>query len=319
MPTKTPRLPAFVSPQLAILEDRPPEGPGWIHEIKYDGYRALAAITPDKVKFYTRSGLDWTKKFASLVPAFLKLKTHALIDGEVIVEDDHGVSRFGLLQQALSEGNGSALRYVAFDLLFLAGEDLRAKPLSERKAILKTLIKKAKAPLLYGDHLSGDAKAAYREACRLNLEGLVSKREDGRYLSRRDTSWIKSKRLGRSEFVIGGYRPSDRPGRPFSSVLLGEYTPKGLIYRGHVGIGFDKRFLAELGQRLKASVRAKSPFREVPHEIGEAAHWVEPDLVAEVTYTELTDDGHVRHPTFIDLREDKKASEVAGADRGTRT
>jgi ATP-dependent DNA ligase len=195
---------------------------------------------------------------------------------------------------------------------------LRARPLIERKAILKTLMKKAKTPLLYGDHLLGDAKAAYGEACRLNLEGLVSKRKDAPYVSRRDTSWIKSKCLGRSEFVIGGYRPSDKPGRLFASLLLGEYTPKGLIYRGRVGAGFDKRLLADLGQSLESRKQAKSPFRAVPPDIGNNAHWVEPDLVAEITYTELTSDGHLRHPTFIDLREDKKASEVTGADRGGR-
>lgn len=321
MPRKpaTTRLPRFVAPQLAILEDHPPEGPGWIHEIKYDGYRVIAAITPKQVKLYTRSGLDWTTKFASLVPAFRKLNATALIDGEVIVQDDKGLSRFGLLQQALSEGNTSSLRYVAFDLLSLDGEDLRVKSLIERKTMLKTLMKKAKTPLLYGDHLSGDAKAAYGEACRLNLEGLVSKRKDAPYVSRRDTSWIKSKCLGRSEFVIGGYRPSDKPSRPFASLLLGEYTPNGLIYRGRVGTGFDMHVLADLGQRLKDREQAKSPFREVPSDIRSKAHWVKPDLVAEITYTELTDDGHLRHPTFINLRDDKQASEVTGADRRAPT
>ena len=124
-----PKLPSFVAPQLALLEDRPPDGPGWIHEIKYDGYRLLAAMTPDRVKLYTRSGLDWTEKFSSLVPAFLKLQATALIDGEAIVQDEHGLSRFGLLQQALSDGDSTQMRYVAFDLLSLDGEDLRDKPL----------------------------------------------------------------------------------------------------------------------------------------------------------------------------------------------
>jgi bifunctional non-homologous end joining protein LigD len=315
----TVRLPTFVAPQLAHLEDRPPEGPGWIHEIKYDGYRLLAAIAPDRVKLYTRSGLDWTEKFSALVPAFQKLNVTALIDGEAIVQDEHGLSRFGLLQQALSDGDSAQMRYVAFDLLSLDGEDLRAKPLIERKAILKKLMKNAKTPLLYSDHLAGDAKHAHGEACRLKLEGLVSKRKDAPYVSRRDSSWIKSKCLGRSEFVIGGFRPSDKAGRAFASLLLGEYTPKGLVYRGRVGTGFDTRLLADLGQKLKSRQRTTSPFRDVPREIGTEARWVRPDLVAEIAYTELTGDGHLRHPAFIALREDKKARDVTGADRGGAT
>jgi len=310
------RLPQFLPPQLAILEDRPPEGTGWIHEIKYDGYRVLAAMTPERVRLYTRSGLDWTEKFSALVPAFLRLKTTALIDGEAIVQDAQGLSRFGLLQQALSDGDSTALRYVAFDILSHDGEDLRHLPLIERKAILKKLMKRPRTPLLYGDHLAGDPKIAYGEACRLKIEGLVSKRKDAPYVSRRDSSWIKSKCLGRSEFIIGGYRPSDKPGRPFASLLLGEYTPKGLIYRGRVGTGFDMHILADLAQKLKARERVKSPFRDVPRDIGTAAHWVKPDLVAEITYSELTGDGHLRHPSFINLRDDKQASEVTGADRG---
>ncbi|MBL8893749.1 MAG: non-homologous end-joining DNA ligase, partial [Rhizobiales bacterium] len=309
----------FVAPQLALLEDRPPEGSGWIHEIKYDGYRLIAAISPDRVKLYTRSGLDWTEKFSSLVPALQKLNVTALLDGEAIVQDEKGLSRFGLLQQALSDGDQSAIRYVIFDLISLDGDDLRALPLIERKAILKTLMKKARPPLLYSDHLSGDAKTAYGEACRLNLEGLVSKRKDAPYVSRRDNSWIKSKCLGRSEFVIGGYRPSDKAGRAFASLLLGEFTPKGLVYRGRVGTGFDGRLLADLGKKLKSRRIADSPFTAVPRDISSAARWVKPDLVAEIAYTELTGDGHLRHPAFIALREDKKASEVTGADRGGAT
>lgn len=311
------RLPSFVAPQLALLEDRPPEGKGWIHEIKYDGYRLIAAISPNRVKLYTRSGLDWTEKFSSLVQPLQRLKVTALLDGEAIVQDEKGLSRFGLLQEALSDGDPSPQRYVVFDILSLDGEDLRSKPLIERKTILKKLMKKAKPPLLYSDHLSGDAKQAFGEACRLNLEGLVSKRKDAPYVSRRDSSWIKSKCLGRSEFVIGGFRPSDKAGRAFASLLLGEYTPKGLIYRGRVGTGFDNRLLTNLGKKLKSRRIDTSPFIEVPRDIRSAARWVKPDLVAEIAYTELTDDGHLRHPAFIALREDKKASEVTGADRGT--
>jgi DNA ligase D-like protein (predicted ligase) len=308
-------LPPFIPPQLAFLEEQPPEGSSWVHEIKYDGYRVLAAVAGDEVRLYTRSGLDWTAKFRPIAEAFARLDIDALIDGEVVVFEKGGRTSFQALQEALSERRGQDLRYVAFDLLMLDGEDLRKKPLVERKKRLKKLLGKAKAPLNYGDHLTGDSDKVLAEACRLGIEGLVSKASNSTYVSGRTSTWIKSKCLGRSEFVIGGFRPSDKKGRSFASLLIGEFGKDGLIYRGRVGTGYDEAILRSLGAKLKAREIGKSPFTEVPRAIRSRAHWVKPDLVAEIAFTEETRDGILRHPVFLGLREDKRARDVTGADR----
>lgn len=308
-------LPTFIPPQLAFLKEHPPAGRHWIHEIKYDGYRILAAVAGDEVRLYTRSGKDWTAKFTSIARALRKRKMQALIDGEVVVFGKGGRTSFSALQQALSEGDDAALHYVVFDLLILNGEDLRQQPLSARKKKLKMLLGKAAAPLSYGDHITGDSDKVLREACRLGIEGLVSKDTKSSYVSHRAHSWIKSKCLGRSEFVIGGYRPSDKPGRGFASLLVGEFGKAGLLYRGRVGTGYDDAILRTLGAKLKAREVKKPPFLEVPHAIRSRARWVKPDLVAEIAFTERTRDGILRHPVFLGLREDKRARDVTGADR----
>ena len=218
----------------------------------------------------------------------------------------------------MSTHHDSDLRYVAFDLLILNGEDLRKKPLSERKKKLKQLLGKAAAPLSYGDHITGDSDKVLAEACKLGIEGLVSKDKTSPYVSRRSLTWIKSKCLGRSEFVIGGFRLSDKQGRSFASLLIGEFDKDGLHYRGRVGTGYDDDVLRTLGARLKARQIDKSPFTQVPQSIRSRARWVKPELVAEIAFTERTRDGILRHPVFLGLREDKRARDVTGADRGGR-
>ncbi|MGE3872974.1 MAG: non-homologous end-joining DNA ligase [Parvibaculaceae bacterium] len=308
-------LPPFIPPQLAFLEERPPDGANWIHEIKYDGYRVLAAVAGAKVRLYTRSGQDWTEKFKPIAEAFAGLGIEALVDGEVVVYEAGGRTSFQALQEALSERRGRDLRYVAFDLLIADGEDLRKQPLVERKKRLKKLLGSAKVPLAYGDHLTGDSDKVLAEACRLHIEGLVSKQRNSPYISGRASTWIKSKCLGRSEFVIGGYRPSDKKGRSFASLLIGEFAKGDLIYKGRVGTGYDEATLRSLGARLRARAADRSPFKEVPRTIRGRARWVKPDLVAEIAFTERTRDGILRHPVFLGLREDKRAKEVTGADR----
>lgn len=309
-------LPPFIAPQLAYLKEQPPEGRQWIHEIKYDGYRIIAAVAGDEVRLYTRSGQDWTRKFTSITGALRKLKAQALIDGEVVVFGSEGRTSFSALQQALSENDDAALRYIVFDLLILDSEDLRRLPLSERKKRLKALFGRTTAPLSYGDHITGDSDKVLREACRLGVEGLVSKDKASAYVSRRVLTWIKSKCLCRSEFVIGGYRPSDKKDRSFASLLVGEYDKgRRLIYRGRVGTGYDGTVLRSLGAKLKARLTDKSPFLDVPRAIRGRARWVKPDLVAEIAFTERTRDGILRHPVFLGLRADKRARDVTGADR----
>jgi len=304
------RLPRFVAPQLATLVASPPEGDAWLHEIKYDGYRAIAAIGGGRVRINTRSGQDWTEKFAGVARALQKLRgKNALLDGEIVALDREGRSRFGLLQQGLKAGE-APLTYYVFDLLELNGRDLRKEPLIRRKEALQELLQSPPAGIAYSEHVVGHGDKIFAKACRMGLEGVVSKRADKPYLSRRNKSWLKAKCSGNDEFVIGGYRLSSKKGRPFASLLLGEYIGKDLHYRGRVGTGFDAALLEDLGERLSRLQRKTSPFVDAPRDIGRDARWVEPRLVAQIAYTERTADGRLRHPAYLGLRSDKPAKDV---------
>jgi len=302
--------PRFVAPQLATLVATPPGGDEWLHEIKYDGYRALAAIGGGRVRIFTRSGQDWTPKFAAIAKALLGLKVRsALLDGEIVALDEQGKSSFARLQQGLKAGE-TPLTYFVFDLLELDGRDLHKEPLISRKEILRALLKSPPEGVVYSDHVVGHGEEMFAKSCRLGLEGIVSKRADKPYLSQRTKSWLKCKCAGNDEFVIGGYRLSNKKGRPFASLLLGEYVGKDLHYRGRVGTGFDAAHLQELGERLTRLQRKTSPFVDADREIGRDARWVEPRLVAQVAFTERTTDGRLRHPAYLGLRSDKPARDV---------
>jgi bifunctional non-homologous end joining protein LigD len=303
-------LPAFAPPQLCTLASEPPAGSGWLHEIKYDGYRAVAALAGGKCRIYTRSGQDWTEKFHSVAVALQKLKvSSALLDGEIVALDVHGRTSFQLLQRGLKEGR-IPLTYYVFDILELDGRDLRGEPLSRRKQVLRRILARAKDPLRYSEDVAGHGPEVLAKACRMGLEGIVSKQSDKPYLSRRSASWIKTKCTGNEEFVIGGYRLSDKKGRPFSSLLIGEFVGDKLHYRGRVGTGFDAETLAELAARFAKLKRKTSPFADVPRAIARDARWVDPKLVAQVAFTERTSDGLLRHPAYLGLRGDKRANEV---------
>jgi bifunctional non-homologous end joining protein LigD len=310
--------PKFVPPQLATSVDQAPEGEEWLHEIKYDGYRVIAALGTGGAVVYTRTGQDWTHRFSPIADALAAAPvSSALLDGEIVVMDEQGQADFGRLQRAL-KGNRDSLTLLLFDLLHLDGEDLRKLPLIERKARLKRLLGDMPAAIRYSDHVVGHGAEVYERASRMGLEGIVSKRADRPYQSGRTTTWLKMKCLGRDEFVIGGYRTSNAKGRPFSSLLVGEFEDGRLIYRGRVGTGFDERTLGNIAQRLRSLARDKSPFVAVPAEVRSDARWVEPALVAEIAYTSRTTDGILRHPSFIGLREDKKAQDVvAVTDTGS--
>ncbi len=214
--------PGFVEPQLATLANTPPEGPDWLFELKHDGYRAQLALGAGQARIYTRSGLDWSERFPELITAGLTLGLEgALLDGEIVVTDAEGRSDFGLLQQAL-DGSGGAMSLVAFDLLQLAGRDLRAEPLLERKRLLAEALGERghKGPVLYGDHVVGDGSAFLAETARLGLEGIVAKQAEAPYRSGRGHGWLKVKTSARQEFVIVGLTPSTVPGRPFASLLV---------------------------------------------------------------------------------------------------
>jgi bifunctional non-homologous end joining protein LigD len=303
-------LPEFVAPQLATLTSAPPQGNDWLHEIKYDGYRAIAAVAGGRCRVYTRSGQDWTEKFAAIAAPLRELKVaSALLDGEIVALDDDGRSSFGRLQRGLKEGR-IPLTYYVFDILELDGRDLRDEPLKRRKEILRRLLQGAPDAIRYSEDVIGNGDKVLAQACRLGLEGIVSKQADKPYVSRRAPSWLKIKCLGNEEFVIGGYRVSDKKGRPFASLLLGEFVGDKLHYRGRVGTGFDTQDLDDLGAQFAKLRRKTSPFLDAPRAISRDAHWVEPRLVAQIAFTERTTDGLLRHPAFLGLRGDKPAKEV---------
>jgi bifunctional non-homologous end joining protein LigD len=308
-PARRARLPGFIVPQLATRVAEAPLGKEWLHEIKYDGYRIIATVAGSRCKLFTRSGKDWTDKFEGIADALKKLNAKSLVlDGEMVVLDERGKSSFSRLQQAL-EGAREPFVYFVFDLLQRDGRDLRLEPLRERKKALRRLLRSPPPGIRLSDHVAGGGERVFAEACRMGLEGIVSKRADAPYVSRRTAAWLKVKCTGRDEFVIGGYRVS-KNGRPFSSLLLGEYEGGALRYRGRVGTGFDDAHLQSIGAKLALLARQSMPFDEVRREITHDAHWVAPRLVAEIAYTERTADGVLRHPSFLGLREDKRATEV---------
>ncbi|MBV8939711.1 MAG: DNA ligase D [Alphaproteobacteria bacterium] len=305
------KLPAFVEPQLATLVAEPPNAPGWVHEIKFDGYRALARLDGEKVQILTRSGKDWTAKFRSVAEAVAQLDAQkALLDGEIVALNDEGASSFAALQKALSENDQGALHYYLFDLLHLNGHDLMKEPLATRKEQLRALTPEAHPLLHYSEHFTQEGEVVLHKACAIALEGIVSKRLDARYRSGRGDSWLKSKCIRAQEFVIGGFTDQTKHAGVLGALLIGYYEQEKLILCGKVGTGFTTAQAADLRKKLHALKRAEPPFDVLPRGYRKGAIWVEPTLVAQVEFTEWTKDNVLRHPSFQGLREDKPATEV---------
>lgn len=305
--------PDFVPPQLAKLVERLPSGGGWVHEIKFDGYRILCRLEQGGVRLLSRNDKDWTARFSDIATAAARLPARAaLLDGEVAVLKPDGTTSFQALQQRLGEGqDAGTLVYMAFDLLYLDGRDLRGAPLESRKAALEALLSKAKAtdgPVRYSAHVTGGGEAFLRRACGLGLEGAVSKRRDAPYTSGRGMNWLKAKCLKRQEVVIGGYTEPDGARVGLGALLVGVREGGQLRYAGKVGTGFSDADLRVLTPRLRRLRRRDSPFSTAPR--FQRVHWVEPQLVGEVAFTEWTGDGRMRHPSFQGLREDKPARAV---------
>ncbi len=301
------KAPGFRPLQLATLVDGVPAGSQWLHEVKYDGYRALLSIGSGGPRIFTRTGLDWTDRFPGIAEAAASLPGPALIDGEIVALKA-GKPDFSALQEALSNG-GEGLTMFAFDLLALRGEDLAGLPQLERKERLRALVAGADARILFSEHVLGSGERLFEAMCREGYEGIVSKKADAPYRGARTQAWLKVKCTRRQEFVIVGWSPSAAKGRGLRSLLLAVNGPGGLVYAGKVGTGFSTATLHDLGARLERIERETPPL-EVPRAEARGARWVAPELVAEVAFAEFTSEGVVRHASFLGLREDKSARDV---------
>jgi len=310
--------PDAVAPQLATLVAEPPDGPEWVHETKFDGFRVLCRLDHGRVTLFTRSGQDWTGHFPPVAraAATLPAKT-AWLDGEVTVVLGDGRSSFGALQNRGDTSDGRQLVYFVFDLLHRDGHDLRPLSLDARKQALATLLgpqhgPQSSGPLRYVDHVDGAGAGAafYARACREGLEGIVSKRRDRPYVSGRSFDWVKTKCMKRQEFVIGGFTEPKGARGSLGALLVGVYEGERLRYAGKVGTGFGHAAAADLRRRLEALERTTSPFGEPVKPLPRDVHWATPRLLAELSFTEMTTDGKLRHPSFKGLRDDKPARDV---------
>ncbi|HEX8412761.1 MAG TPA: DNA ligase D [Sphingomicrobium sp.] len=299
--------PPFQPVQLATLVDTVPTGSRWLHEMKYDGYRLLVATGGGAARAHTRSGLDWSDKFSSILAEAKKLDVRsALLDGEAVVMDANGRSNFQALQGAL-KGAPTSVEFIAFDLLELNGEDLTDLPLTARKEKLREILPDG-GRIRYSEHIEGNGEKLLHSFCDAGLEGVISKKADGRYIGSRSGGWLKTKCIKRQEFVVVGWTPSDKS-RGFRSLILGVHDKGVLRYAGKVGTGFSGDEIFRLMETMRP-LEQPTPTVEAPRAEVRGAHWLKPALVAEIAYTEMTNDGTLRHPSYLGLRADKKPEAV---------
>lgn len=309
--------PEQVEPQLAASATEPPKetrAAQWLHEIKFDGYRTIAHVIDGKVKLITRSGIDWTKRYGDLPKEFAKLPVkQAIIDGEIVVLDERGISRFSALQDALSEGAGSKLHFYAFDLLYLDGYDLRGAGVTDRKQLLSQMLGghiSGRSAIQLSDHVEGDGEALYERASELGLEGIVSKRTNATYQSGRTSTWVKVKAKPVGDFVIAGYTVS-AAAEGLASLALAEFVDGELEYRGKCGTGFDAAMLAQLERRLEPLRDPALKLEGAPKDI----IWVQPVLRCKVHYANRTSDNLLRHSVFKGLIETELTASAAPRQR----
>jgi bifunctional non-homologous end joining protein LigD len=310
------KLPGFYQPQLATLVDSVPPGDEWLHEIKFDGYRMICRIDKGGAALLTREAHDWTARFSAIVEAVKALPVRqAVLDGEIVALKDDGTTDFQLLQNSLREKAPANLVYFVFDLLYLDGRDLTGSPLLARKEQLEKLFKakqkSASDRIRFSEHWVGQGEALFKKACESGLEGIISKRKDQPYRPTRSRDWLKIKCVHSQEFVIGGYSDPAGARSGLGALLLGVYDDEGsLHYAGRVGTGFSEKTLADLRARLDKLGQRSSPFVDPPGRQSKDVHWVKPELVGEVVFTQWTQDNVLRHPSFRGLREDKPAADV---------
>ncbi|WP_221393258.1 non-homologous end-joining DNA ligase [Dyadobacter sp. NIV53] len=306
-------------PMLATLTDAPFENEGWEYEVKWDGYRALAFVNEEDSQLKSRNNISFNRKFPPVLEAIKKWNVHAVVDGEIVVVNKNGIADFGSLQNWRSESDGELLFYV-FDILWMEGKILTGIPLSERKALLKSILPK-NSIIRSGYSVKSDGISFFEAAKKLGLEGIMAKRSDSNYLPGvRTKDWLKIKIQKRQEVIIVGYTRNEGTSKLFSSLLLGVYNNNILEYAGKVGTGFKDKQQKELLKIFETLIISSSPFtaksaynrfeRFRGSLSGSGIVWIKPVIVCEVHFSEVTTDGVFRHPSFVGLREDKQAKEV---------
>jgi len=305
------QLPTF-SPQLAVLVDKAPQGDKWLHEVKFDGYRLLAYFINGQLKLITRNGHDWTHKLQPIVEAFKSMALmDTVLDGELVAIDKNNHISFQLLQNAINFNKPAKLVYYVFDMPFYLGFDIRGIALLERKRFLQQLLKIKKLPstIQYSDHVQGSGDVTWETSCELGLEGIISKYIASPYESRRTKNWLKIKCVHQQEFLIIGFLHSKK--RSFSSLLLGYYDDSSVHYCGHVGTGFSHETSENLLKKLIPLTQKKHFYKNVLSTINKKdTVWVKPELIAEIKFSEWTEEGALRHPVFLGLRTDKDPTEI---------
>jgi bifunctional non-homologous end joining protein LigD len=308
--------PVFLEPQLATMAEVPPANEGWLHELKLDGYRVQARKDGKQVRMLTRTGLDWTARMRPIANEIAKLAVeNVTLDGEVVVVAPNGTTSFADLQASMQEGAKHELTYFAFDLLHLDGRSTRELPLKERKELLGEMLAGANEDTLrLSEHIETGGEQLLREACKLQAEGIVSKRAAGKYVAGRSHDWLKMKCLHEQEFVVGGYTLPSNGIRGVGALLLGYYRDRKLIYAGRTGTGFTQKTHRMLRDKLEHLGRETSPFESLPADAKKGARWVTPEMVVQVRFSTWTADQLIRQSAFLGVREDKAAKEVVRED-----
>jgi bifunctional non-homologous end joining protein LigD len=303
------KLSSFVEPMKAQLTDQPAfDSPDWIFEIKWDGYRAIAEINKAGNKLYSRNGLTFDKAYTKIFDGLKAIKNEAIIDGEIVVFDEHGKPNFQKLQNYHNRDK-YAIQFLVFDIIELQGKSLTNQPLVERKKILRELLPPSNL-IRYCDHVENQGVVLFKQMQKMNLEGMIAKKKNSKYyIGRRTSHWLKIKNVQSQEAIIVGFTDPKGARQYFGSLLLAVKNKGKLVSIGNVGTGFNDKSLKDLHTKLKKIVRKTSPL-DIPIKEMPDITWVEPDLVCNIKFSEITDDGSVRHPVFQGLRIDKSASEV---------